>query len=60
MLCFVSKSLHDLFIIFFYLDVKEIRGIGLQVSKLESVDSFKQGIYVLHRMGVRGGSIKYC
>ncbi|XP_062022940.1 DNA repair protein REV1 isoform X2 [Rosa rugosa] len=29
---------------FFSLDVKEIRGIGLQVSKLESVDASKQGL----------------
>ncbi|XP_010538632.1 PREDICTED: DNA repair protein REV1 isoform X2 [Tarenaya hassleriana] len=27
----------------FFLDVKEIRGVGLQVSKLESVDSSKRG-----------------
>lgn len=26
-----------------YTDVKEIRGIGLQVSKLESIDTPKQG-----------------
>ncbi|GAV62320.1 LOW QUALITY PROTEIN: BRCT domain-containing protein/IMS domain-containing protein/IMS_C domain-containing protein [Cephalotus follicularis] len=27
----------------FYLDVKDIRGIGLQVSKLESADTYKKG-----------------
>ncbi|KAI3413115.1 uncharacterized protein J3R85_016475 [Psidium guajava] len=28
----------------FHIDVKEIRGVGLQVSRLESVDASKQGI----------------
>ncbi|KAF3435497.1 hypothetical protein FNV43_RR22586 [Rhamnella rubrinervis] len=36
----ITKQLFE----YFNIDVKEIRGIGLQVSKLESVDSFKQGL----------------
>ncbi|PON58092.1 DNA repair protein, Rev [Trema orientale] len=35
----IAKQLFGLFSI----DVKEIRGIGLQVSKLENADSFRQG-----------------
>jgi len=33
-----------LFIYLFHVDVKEIRGIGLQVSKLESAEASKKGI----------------
>lgn len=31
-------------ILIFCIDVKDIRGVGLQVSKLESADTSKQGI----------------
>lgn len=55
MFCF--HKFHDLFIIFLDQDVEEIRGVGLQVSRLESADSYKQGICVLHRIWFTGGEL---